>query len=171
MSRTGYAAATTVPVSRSFDEIERMLSRFGCSSFGYDRLDSGKSVEIRFQIRNTFVRMTMAMPDKEQFKFTKARPWTERAESAIERDWEQACRSKWRVLTLAIKAKLSLIDEGISTVEREFLADVVTGSGETVGDKLIPMIMAIEPGKILEIPDATESDVDDSIDAEWGEVE
>lgn len=143
----GYAADTSVPVRRSFEEIERLLTRFGCSEFGYNTYDSGTVVQISFRIRNTDVRMTMQMPKHQDFyRSPTGKPRSENARMAA---WEQACRAKWRVLTLAIKAKLALIDEGISTVEREFLADVVTTSGRTVGEEVIPVIERMQRGELM----------------------
>jgi hypothetical protein len=104
-------------------------------------------VQISFRIRNTDVRMTMEMPKHQAFYRSKTgKP---RSESAYMTAWEQACRAKWRVLTLAIKAKLALIDEGISTVEREFLADVVTTTGTTVGEEVIPVIERMQRGALM----------------------
>lgn len=56
--------------------------------------------------------------------------------------WEQACRSRWRALYLIIKAKLEAVDSGISTIEREFLYDIVLPDGKTVGEYMAPQIEA-----------------------------
>jgi hypothetical protein len=42
-----------------------------------------------------------------------------------------------------------MVDDGISTIEREFLADIMTPNGETVGDRLIPQIEEISRGRML----------------------
>jgi hypothetical protein len=39
-----------------------------------------------------------------------------------------------------IKAKLEAVESGISTLEQEFLAQVVTESGRTIGEIIIPQI-------------------------------
>ena len=41
---------------------------------------------------------------------------------------------------LIVKAKLEAIEAGISTIEREFLADVVMPNNQTVGQWLAPQI-------------------------------
>ena len=120
-----YAAKTDVPVSRSRDEIERTLTRFGATAFAYMSNAEGQ-VAISFEVRRIRVLMRMQLPRREQFRLDKR--GYERTESAIERDWEQACRQRWRSLANGVKAKLALIDDGISTVEREFLADIVVPS-------------------------------------------
>lgn len=61
-----------------------------------------------------------------------------RTTDAANRLWEQACRSRWRALLLVIKAKLEAVGCGISTIEHEFLAWMVTATGQTIGERLLP---------------------------------
>ena len=129
-----YANKTDVPVNRSFEEIRRTLSRFGADGFGY--VEMGSKVGIQFQIKNLRVKMTMDMPSRDQFRLS-PQGWS-RTDAAITRDWEQACRQRWRTMANGIKAKLALVDDGISTVEREFLADIMLPTGETVGERVMP---------------------------------
>lgn len=162
MSGGTYAAKTDVPVSRSRDEIERTLQRFGASSFAYMSSQDGQ-VAISFEINRIRVLMRMQLPSRDQF--TRDSRGKIRTDSAIERDWEQACRQKWRSLANGVKAKLALIDDGISTVEREFLADIVVPStGQTYGEMAIPgiievyqshalppLVPSIPQGKVIEL--------------------
>lgn len=132
-----YAAATDVPVSRSRDEIERTLTRFGATDFAY-RAKSDGLVNIGFEVGQIRVIMRMQLPERAPFAID-ARG-NERSETATARLWEQACRQRWRSLANGVKAKLALIDDGISTIEREFLADIMLPSGETVGDWAVPQV-------------------------------
>ncbi|MEJ7900506.1 MAG: hypothetical protein WKF63_01595 [Thermomicrobiales bacterium] len=136
-----YASKTDVPVSRSRDEVERTLARFGATAFGYMANQQGQ-IAISFEIKDFRVLMRMQLPDRAQFaRDTRGKV---RTDTAIERDWEQACRQRWRSLANGVKAKLALIDDGISTVEREFLADIVVPStGQTYGDMAIPGIIEV----------------------------
>lgn len=138
-----YAADTAVPVSRSKDEIERTLSRFGATAFAYFTNSEGR-VAISFEVNNLRVEMTMQMPDRDTYAYSPTGRW--RGEDTRDREWEKACRQRWRSLANGIKAKLALIDDGISTVEREFLADIVTPDGRTVGQKILPDLRAIARG-------------------------
>lgn len=132
-----YAAKTDVPVSRSRDEIERTLTRFGASAYGY--MTQGGNAAITFEIKGVRVMMRMPLPDRSQFRLDSR--GNRRTDSAIDRDFEQACRQRWRTLANAVKAKLAMVDDGISTVEREFLADVwVPGANQTYGEWAIPQI-------------------------------
>jgi len=136
-----YASKTDVPVSKSRDEVERTLTRFGATAFGYMANQHGQ-VAISFEVKGFRVLMRMQLPDRASFKFDSR--MNLRSETAIERDWEQACRQRWRSLANGVKAKLALIDDGISTVEREFLADIIVPStGQTYGDMAIPGIVEV----------------------------
>ncbi|MGE0541252.1 MAG: hypothetical protein AB7R89_13850 [Dehalococcoidia bacterium] len=141
-----YAAKTDVPVSRSRDEIERTLQRFGATAFAYYAHQSGE-VAIQFEIKRLRVVMRMMLPDRAQFRMdSRGRV---RVESAIEKDWEQACRQRWRSLANGIKAKLALIDDGISTIEREFMADILLPDGRTVAEATLPQVaIAYETGQM-----------------------
>lgn len=132
-----YAAKTDVPMSRSRDEIERIVTRFGATHYGY--LTEGSAVAITFEIKGIRVVMRMPLPDRSQFLRDKR--GSLRSDSAVGRDVEQACRQRWRTLANAVKAKLAMVDDGISTIEREFLADVwVPGANQTYGEWAIPQI-------------------------------
>lgn len=140
-----YASKTDVPVSRSRDEIERTLTRFGATAFAY--MNQGNRVAIAFEIKNIRVSMTMTLPDREPYRLDSR--GKVRTSTAIEKDWEQACRQRWRTLANAIKAKLAMVDDGLSTVEREFLADIMTPNGQTIGEIIAPEIEAIgRSGKV-----------------------
>lgn len=126
-----YAARTDVPVSRSRDEIEATLNRFGASGFAYSNYPP--DVTIAFEIGGIRVMMKMRLPVLGDIPARGANGRL-RTASAIQKDHEQACRQRWRTLANAVKAKLAMVDDGISTIEREFLADVVIGNGYTIGD-------------------------------------
>lgn len=148
-----YAASTDVPVSRSRDEIERTLGRFGAEAFGYMSDASGR-VAVTFQINGLKIMMTMQLPNRDQFMLDSRR--RVRTDSAIEKDWEQACRQRWRSLANGVKAKLALIDDGISTVEREFMSDIVLPNGRTIGDTMLPEIVQLaDSGKMPQLPPIT----------------
>lgn len=65
------------------------------------------------------------------------------AHTAAARDaYEQEIRRRWRSLLLVVKAKLTAVADGISTVEREFLADLVIPTGQTLAEWLAPQLEA-----------------------------
>lgn len=142
-----YAKGTTVSSSKSLDEIKATLIRFGADRNTFTYVEQGNRVGIQFKAQNRVVRMTMLLPDREAF--AKDRYNRRRPETAIERDWQQACREYWRTLLLGVKAKLSMIEKGLSTFEREFLADILLPSGETIGETVIPEIDEALAGKTV----------------------
>jgi hypothetical protein len=138
-----YAALTSVSVEKSRMEIERTLRRYGCSEFGYSTRDDGAS--IGFTLGNLHILFRLPLPSPKEFRLTSH--GRQRAETAAQASWEQACRQRWRALALTIKAKLEAVECDISTVEQEFLAHIVVGDGRTIGEHLVPRLAEIAAGK------------------------
>lgn len=168
MAARRYAQGTSVPVDNSRREIERTLERYGASTFGYawDRREEpycrrcralaspscrsegeeghpySVDREIReyamlsFKLRDRAIRLDVPMPV--------AREVGSRASV------DARTRERWRAIALVVKAKLEAVNAGISTLEQEFLANVVTDSGMTLGQILIPrMTEAVSAGRLL----------------------
>lgn len=143
-----YAEKTSVPAERSRNEIERMLSAHGADAFGY--ATQGARAIICFNIEQRSVRIELPLPKIEDFKT--APSGRERTDLQRRDHFEQEVRRRWRALALVIKAKLVAVVDGISTIEREFLADVVTADGRRVIEVLRPRLEAAR-GKTLLIPE------------------
>ncbi len=155
-----FAEGTTVEVAKSKAEIETLLTRHGATGTAVvsDYLTETASVTFRFGER--FYRMQLAnkhekLPDP--YKPANAdtpKGWQGWAVSERQR-WvagrvEQGAREVWRRLLLVVKAKLELVAEGGSSVEREFLADMMLPDGRTVGELIEPQISeAYATGKPL----------------------
>lgn len=125
-----YAARTAVPPTRSRDEIERTLRRYGADQFLY-----GSDVEramIGFRLDGLMIRLLIPMPTRRDF--------------SSQAKLDQAERQRWRALSLVVKAKLEAVDVGISTLEQEFLAGVLLPDGSTVGEWIRPQIEAAYEG-------------------------
>lgn len=121
MTARRYAAGTTVPVSRSQDEIRDELRKLGADQIGV--MEGGGRGYVVFKIRDTLYRV--ASPE------TKAK-----ARGSVEPEQ----RRIWRAIVLLVKARSVAIREGITTVEREFLADAVMPDGSTFADHSPRMI-------------------------------
>lgn len=138
-----YASKTTVSVEKSRSEIERLLSRYGA-----DQFISGWNVDkavIGFTMEQRQIKFLLPLPDRSDPDFTEyKRGYTvhKRTEDAAYKKWEQACRQRWRALTLVIKAKLEAVESGISEFEDEFMANIVMPNGQTVGQMTKPAIEA-----------------------------
>jgi hypothetical protein len=132
-----YAADTKVPTTRSREEIERTLIRYGATAFSYG-WDEGVAV-VMFRANERHIRFDLPMPDRSEFARTpETRAW--RSSDGVEKAYEQAVRQRWRALALVVKAKLEAVEAGIVTFEEEFLAHIVLPDGQTAGDWLIPQV-------------------------------
>ena len=140
-----YASRTDVPASRSRDEIEATLTRYGADQFMYG-WDGDRAV-VQFRMPGTdgapeaarLVRFVLTMPAKTERRFTHHLRGR-RTAAAAEKEWEQATRQRWRALALVVKAKLEAVESGIAEFESEFLAYIVLPGGETVGEHARPGI-------------------------------
>ena len=136
-----YAEGTKVPVARSRAEIEQLLQRYGAEQFISGWGPDGSV--IGFMVRTEEgekrqVRLTLPLPDRDGFNITEQ--GRERSETAAHAAWEKECRRSWRALALVIKAKLEAVATGISTIQREFLADIVMANNMTMGEWSAPQI-------------------------------
>lgn len=134
---TRYAAQTSVSSTKSRDEIERILVRYGADQFIYGWQDEKAIVGFRMNKRQ--VKFMLPLPDRKEFRYT---PTTERyrSDEAVERAFEQAVRQRWRALALVIKAKLEAVETGITEFDDEFLAHIVLPDGQTVSQFIRPQI-------------------------------
>lgn len=142
MSR--YAENTSVSVSTSKAEIERIVERYGAAQFM-----SGWSAEqalIAFQMEGRQVRFVLPMPSRDEREFTHHSKGLRTPEAAL-KAWEQACRQRWRALALVIKAKLEAVESGISVFEDEFMANIVLPNGRTVSQEVRPKIASAYSGE------------------------
>ena len=132
-----YAANTKVPVERSRLEIERTLERYGVEAFFYGT--SCKGSGIGFKHKGRAIQMSVPLPERKDFADTQTG----------EGDWKREHRRLWRVLLIAIKAKLELVDAGLVKFEDEFLAQTCLPGGGTVSQNLQPQIEeAIKTGRM-----------------------
>ncbi len=109
-----YAEGTTVPIRRTRDEIEDLVTRHGAVNFASGWMDGNKRHAVSFVLQGRLVRFVIGLPTGTDAKA------------------EAEARRLWRCLLLAIKAKLEVVRSGIHTFEQEFLANIVTTENVTV---------------------------------------
>lgn len=134
-----FAANTTVSVSASKAEIEGIVERYGADGF-MSAWHAGNAI-IAFTMQGRQIRFVLEMPHKSEKRFTHHSRGARTPDAAL-KEWEQACRQRWRALALVIKAKLEAVESGISVLEDEFLANIVMPDGKTVGAHIRPLIAA-----------------------------
>jgi hypothetical protein len=144
MSAPAYASGTTVPVERSRAEIDTVLAKAGASSVGILN-DSEKGIAVvAFALHGARFRIEVPLPtDADALpRARKIRGWQWRTQSAKD-DWvraerDQLTRERWRAVLLLIKSKLEIVRIGLSSFEREFLADMVLPDGRTAAETIGP---------------------------------
>lgn len=142
MTTRKYAKNTEVSARQSMAELEDLLERFGGgqpTAFAYG--SSGGRASVQFDIRGRRVRLHLALPGPESFRHgersNQSATWRiERTPAQMRAMHEAEARRLWRSLVDVVKAKLVAIDDGISTLEGEFLSNLVLPSGETVGERM-----------------------------------
>lgn len=110
MATRRYAEKTKVPADRSRAELEQLLQRHGATQRAVFFDDEQGMVHIQFRMAERMIKLSFKAPPKK----------------------EQETRQAWRAIILIVKAKLEYIASGASTVEREFLADILAPDGQTV---------------------------------------
>ena len=131
-----YAAQTRVPISKSKTDIEELLAKHGAMGFAY--ATEGNRSMVAFNMSGRRVQIMLVMPSTDDYALTPRN--ARRTAAAQQAAWEQACRQRWRALLLIIRAKLEAVEAGITTLESEFLANIVLPDGGTMGQWLSPQV-------------------------------
>lgn len=141
-----YAEGTTVAPERSQMEIAGLIRRYGAGSFatGWD----GPSAIVEFIAHERRIRFVLDLPaDWHDYVLTPKK--VRRTEAGARQAMEAEVRRRWRALMLAIKAKLEVVETGISTFEAEFMPHTVLPDGRTVAEHMLPRIeQAIAQGRM-----------------------
>ncbi len=140
----GFAHGTKVPVEKTRMEIERTVSKYGADAFA--TMHDASAQMVAFRIHNLNVRFTVPIPNRKDI-YNASRYAISGSE--LDRAVAAETRRRWRALLLSIKAKLEMVDSGLACFEEEFLAHVVTPSGKTIGETLVPQIEQIQRGDVL----------------------
>jgi hypothetical protein len=150
MAATRYAARTEVSSDRTRAEIETTLRRYGATAFGYAWEDASRCALLMFDIDGRRIRFRLPLPDRNDRMFTHTAVRSLRRDiQDQEAEYERAVRQRWRALALVIKAKLEAVTAGITTVQDEFLAQIVLPTGPTVGEWFSPQLESAYQANVL----------------------
>lgn len=137
--------STTVPVSKSQEQIRNVLVKHGAERFNFgEQMTSpvegmAGSIGVEFVFENTAVRMVAQLkaPDAEEIEAKAGRSRT-KTELDVRREFvEQEAMRVWRVLHWCIKTRMEAIEEGLETFEQSFLPHIVDpASQRTLWDLL-----------------------------------
>jgi len=121
-----FAERTAVPVGQSQDSVKKLLKGAGSDQIAvYEAADKSA---VAFRVDGRFYRITVPIV----------------VGKAVA---EQEERRAWRLLLLLLKAKLEAVREGATTIEREFLADMLMPDGSTVAEWTAqPLALAYKEG-------------------------
>lgn len=138
-----YAEKTAVAISRSREDIARLLTDWGCSGLQWtDDFKAGRAMlQFTWSHRDVdyLARFVITVPSENRLRQEAVHATTGRFLPAkfavLQRD---AGRREHRVLFNWIRAAMNAIDEGIIEAERIFLPFLVGSDGRTVADVAIP---------------------------------
>jgi hypothetical protein len=162
-----FAKGTSVSVEKSRMDIDSLLSKHGAGQRGVLCDDEGGVARLLFTMAGRQIRLEVPLPRPSEFaKRAKGERnyWRSLTPAEQRSRWEQACRERWRLVLLFLRAKLENIALGVSTVEREFLADVTLANGQTVYQALQGAIAeSYETGRMpRQLGPAASSDIVDA---------
>lgn len=132
-----YAKGTSVSVEKSKAELDKLLAKAGASQRMMGSDDEAGAAFAFFSLSGRQVRIRIPLPKLTDRAVTNDGRGHRRNAEGIRVAHEQASRERWRQLLLLVKAKLEAIALGLSTVEREFLADIYLVDGRTVHQALV----------------------------------
>jgi len=110
-----FAARTKVSVQSSQAEMIKLLKKHGAEE--YVTGESREGSAIIFTMRGYRIKIYVAHDSD-----------------------EQELKRKWRLELMILKGKLERIMDEDTTVEREFLGDIMLPGGQTVSEKLLPQL-------------------------------
>jgi len=134
-----YATNTSVPESRSREELQFVLEKFGADQFMYtnDRVTNSAVIGFRYKGAHFIFRLPLATDKDKAVRFTPAGKL--RPNGDIATRVAQENRRRWRSLALTIKAMLIGVEDGIFNFAQVFMPYMVWGDGRTTWEALLPV--------------------------------
>lgn len=140
-----FAKDTSVTVAKSKAELESTLEKYGADKIMIYQ-EKGNFI-VAFEHKSRMVQLRIYAPSIEDMSLDSIgrKMGKERVEKIVEKE----CRQRWRVLVGSVKMKLEMIHLEYSSVDREFMADLMLRDGSTFGQTAIPEILShYETGKM-----------------------
>lgn len=120
---------------RALVEIEKILHRFGCQSFGAMQDFEKKTIIVQFKYRDMQMHVEASMAGYAA-TWMKAHPWSSRMRrSKVDHEREAMRVASFAVYSILrdwIKGQVMAIESGILTFEGAFLGQIMLQSGKTV---------------------------------------
>jgi hypothetical protein len=123
---TRYAARTEVDPKRTREEIERLLERYGATTFSYTARPMDNYAAIEFELRGHAYRLYVRYPATTDRSVTHDGAGRRRPNiQAVEKARDQIVRQRWRALKLYINATLEAVTSGVTTMDEALFAHLV----------------------------------------------
>lgn len=130
-----FAERTDVSVSRSREEIERLIRAHGARKVG-SYTDEDSAV-VSFQTAERTVKFAIPLPQPPDEEVTELARKQKIAPAEAQRKlFDREERRRWRSLNLVIKARLTAVEDGVETFDEAFLAHIVTPGGKTILEEI-----------------------------------
>lgn len=126
--KTKFAQNTSVSTAKTRAEIEDLILKAGGSRFGTATDTEAGKATVFFVLAGRQIMFELELPKVDQFATKKVGRWRRtvpQSPEAKSKAWEQACRTAWRSLLLAVKSKLVAVENGIETFDEAFMAQIV----------------------------------------------
>ncbi len=130
-----YAAGTTVTASNTQGEIMGLLGKRGVQKIA--TFCEPERFSLAFEHEGIPYRVGLPLPDPDDPEFSEYMQGSvkyKRTESAIRERYEKELNRRWRAFGMVIKAKIVAVEEGISTMQAEFIGNAVLSTGRTVSE-------------------------------------
>lgn len=151
---TRFAEGTEVAAEKTRAELERLLVQHGAHQVVVATDHNERRAVVVFGLAERRIKLQVSTapkveptPGRRDWEYPpKVTPrgwngWSEgRQKQWVEEQRAQFERSAWRRLLLVVKAKLELVRDADSSIEREFLADILLPNGSTVHEQLGPQL-------------------------------
>lgn len=155
-----YARRTVVSADKSQAKIKRLAQRYGAHQFGF--MEQAGQATVLFSARDRQLKFILPLPKLTDDFIIYHEPTGRRGRRSKRTELQAAAaldaetRRRWRALVLVLKAKLESVESGITTFDEEFLTHIVLPDSTTVGERLVPMVVAAYgDGKMPRMLEAT----------------
>jgi hypothetical protein len=140
-SDRSYAQGTKVDAHGTQFDIMKALSRFGVAKHAFMSEtceDGSQRAAVAFEYAGLNYKISVLTPPPDHEAFTHSEGGRARTQIQATTAYESEIKRRWRSLYAVIKAKLIAVDDDVATFEQEFMAYILTGSGETLYESLEP---------------------------------
>lgn len=134
-----YAEGTVATESRSKDEIERTLRRYGATELvtGWSEAADNPAILVEFSMHRRRIRLQLPIAPK---PLRPEQEWRRDAQKLRQAAFEAERRRIWRVALIWLKTQLELVESQVIGFEDAFLANMLLPGGQTVSEWIQPQI-------------------------------